>query len=158
MSGATPADKPPEPSTATGKTTKQKMKKVRMTQEEIESLIRYQTVHMPVDALPRMSKEFLALAAQHDQSHLTVPLDQMDDYVADICRDINRREAKFMKQRERILNDYYTKGYAYFDEEGDGGDDDQGVAAAPPPPPPGGRRRSRPGVVKQKGGQIKKLS
>ncbi|KAJ1276564.1 hypothetical protein BS78_05G223700 [Paspalum vaginatum] len=155
MSGTTPADK------TTKAAGKQKTKKVRVTQEQIESLIGYQTVHMPVDALPRVSKEFLDLAALHDQSHPTVPLVQMDDIVADIMRNINRQEAKFMKERERILNDYYTKGYAYVDgEEVTGGEqgDDQGVAAAPPPPPAGGRRRSRPGVVKQKGGQTKKFN
>lgn len=47
-----------------------------------------------------------------------------------------------MKQRERVLNQYYTKGYA--DELTDDEDDEQGAVAAPPP-----------GTLKQ-GRQIKK--
>jgi hypothetical protein len=136
-----------------GKTTTKKTKKVRLTQEQIDSYIRYQTVHMPEDALPRVTEERLALAKLKDHSHLDIPMDQIDDYVAKILRDINRMEAKFMKKRDRILNDYYTKGYA---EEEVTDDEKEEGSGAPAPQPAPGRRRFRPGVTKQ-AGQTKKL-
>jgi hypothetical protein len=36
-----------------------KTKKVRMTQEEIDSYIRYKNVHIPEDIVPKVSKERL---------------------------------------------------------------------------------------------------
>lgn len=78
-------------------------------------------------------------------------MDKIDDYIANILRDTNREEAKFMKERERILNDYYTKGYAE-EEVTDGEEEGSGVVVAPI-----GRRRSRPGVTKQ-AGQFRKLN
>lgn len=63
---------------------KKNKKKVRMTQEQIDRIIRYQTVYIPEDAIPRVSKERLALAEGKDQSHLTVPMDQVDDVIANI--------------------------------------------------------------------------
>ncbi|KAK3120596.1 hypothetical protein QOZ80_9AG0690640 [Eleusine coracana subsp. coracana] len=154
--GKAPADLPEDSSetarpslpgaTATGKTTTKKKNMVRMTQEQIDSYIRYQTVHIPEDLVPRFTKERLAQMNLADQGNLPVPLDQIDDYIAGLFRDINRSEARFMKERDRILNDYYTKGYA----EEELSDDEE---AGPPPP---GRRRFRPGVAKQ-GGRIKKL-
>ncbi|XP_062182169.1 uncharacterized protein LOC133886499 [Phragmites australis] len=154
LSQAAPAGSP-EP-TAAGKTntktkTTTKKKKVRMTQEQIDSYIRYQTDYFPEDLFPKYSEERLALANLADHSHLPVPMDQIHDYINNIFRDINRMEARFMQERDRILNDYYTKGYAeqeITDDEEEGG----GVAPAPP-----GRRRFRPGVAKQ-AGKIKKLN
>ncbi|KAG0530756.1 hypothetical protein BDA96_05G214100 [Sorghum bicolor] len=92
----------------------------RMTQEQIELLTRYETVHMPEEAFRRLSlrsKEVLTPADLADQGELPVPMDQIDDYIANICREINECEARFMRQRDRILNDYYTKGYAHEEEE-----------------------------------------
>jgi hypothetical protein len=46
--------------------TKKKTKKVRLTQEQIDSYIWYQMVHMSEDALPRVTEERLALAKLKD--------------------------------------------------------------------------------------------
>jgi hypothetical protein len=62
-------------------------------------------------------------------------------------------EAKFMKKGDRILNNYYTKGYA--EEEVTDDEKEEGCAVLAPQPAPG-RRRFRPGVTKQ-AGQTKKL-
>ncbi|GJN25712.1 hypothetical protein PR202_gb13575 [Eleusine coracana subsp. coracana] len=108
--GKAPADLPEDSSetarpslpgaTATGKTTTKKKKNmVRMTQAQIDSYIRYQTVHIPEDLVPRVSKERLAQTNLADQGNLPVPMDQMDDYIAGLFRDINRSEARFMKER-----------------------------------------------------------
>ena len=138
----------------------------RMTQEQIELLTRYETVHMPEEAFRRLSlrsKEVLTPADLADQGELPVPMDQIDDYIANICREINECEARFMRQRDRILNDYYTKGYAHEEEE-EGEEASSPALPAPvgnrnphPNPPPSaagsgssGRRRFRPGVTKSK--------
>ncbi|KAL6654546.1 hypothetical protein ACP70R_008011 [Stipagrostis hirtigluma subsp. patula] len=147
VSEAAPAGSP-EP-TAAG--ANKKKKKVRMTQAQIDSFINYKTTYIPEDLVPRVSKERLAQTNPENHGNLPVPMDQIDDYIAGIFRDVNRMEARFMRERDRILNDYYTKGYA----EEEVTDDDEDAAAAAPAPP--GRRRFRPGVVKQ-GGKTKKLN
>ncbi|XP_062181903.1 uncharacterized protein LOC133886182 [Phragmites australis] len=162
LSQTAPAGSPePTATAAAGKTNTnmKKKKKVRMTQEQIDSFIRYQTVYFPEDLVPRVSKERLAQTNLADQGNLPVPMDQIDDYIANIFRDINRMEARFMRERDRILNDYYTKGYAEEEITDDEEEEEEGGvaparAAAPAPP---GRRRFRPGVAKQ-AGKIKKLN
>ncbi|CAN6363566.1 unnamed protein product [Urochloa humidicola] len=150
--GKAPVDPAPATTSTASTSKKTKMKKnVRMTQEQIESYIRYKPVYMPLDALPRVTEERLALAKLSDHSHLTVPMDKVDDYIANLLREINREEDKFMKERERILNDYYAKGYAEVEvTDGEG----EGSAAVAPTT---GRRRFRPGVTKQ-AGQTRKLN
>ncbi|RCV39260.1 hypothetical protein SETIT_8G209000v2 [Setaria italica] len=133
-------------------------KKTTTTKAQIDSLIRYKTFYFPEDAIPKVSKERLTRTNLADKGSLPVPLDKMDDYIANIFRqlrafanvtkrDLNKMETRFMKQRERILNGYYTKGYAV--EE---------VAAATSTPATLGRRRSRHGVTRQAAaGKTKKL-
>jgi hypothetical protein len=127
-----------------------------MTQEQIDGLIRYETVHMPEDYFRRLSlrsKELLTPANLAYQGNLPVPMGQIDDYIANILSEINESEARFMRQRDRILNDYYTKGYAEEQEP------EEASSPAMPLPvpvpvgnrnPPPGRRRFRPGVTKSK--------
>ncbi|KAF8673461.1 hypothetical protein HU200_049029 [Digitaria exilis] len=79
-----------------------------------------------------------------DKGSLPVPMDQIDDYIDNIFKRLNKMEARFMRERERILNDYYTNGYAF--EE---------VTATPAS---AGRRRFRPGVTKQQDGKTKMLN
>ena len=120
-----------------------KKKSTRMSQERIDSLIRYPSMYFPEDAIPKVSKEVLAQANLADKGDLPVPMDKLDDYIAKIFRRINESEPRIMRERDRILNEYYTRGYV---EE---------VSATPPPP---GRRRFRPGVTKQAAGKTKKLN
>ncbi|EAZ19040.1 hypothetical protein OsJ_34570 [Oryza sativa Japonica Group] len=88
-------------------------RKVRMTQEEIDSYINYQTIRMPDEIFPIVSKERLACTDLSDhKGDLPVPMDQIDDYVAKIFREINQIDDQFMKHRDGILNQYYRKGYA----------------------------------------------
>lgn len=112
----------------------------RMTQEQIDSLIRYQTVHMPEEAFRRLSrrtKELLTPEELAYQGDFPVPMGQIDDYLANICREINQTEARFLRERDRILNDYYNKGYAYAEQQ-------------PSSSSSGNRRRFPPGLTKKK--------
>lgn len=116
-----------------------------MTQEQIDRLINYKTMHFPEKPIPRVSKERLAQRKNpEDKGSLPVPMDQIDDYIDNIFKRLNKMEARFMRERERILNDYYTNGYAF--EE---------VTATPAS---AGRRRFRPGVTKQQDGKTKMLN
>uniref|UniRef100_A0A0D9XUN5 Uncharacterized protein n=1 Tax=Leersia perrieri TaxID=77586 RepID=A0A0D9XUN5_9ORYZ len=82
---------------------KKKMKKKLMSQREIDCYINYKTVVLPEDMISRVSKERLAHTNLADQGSLPVPMDQMDDYLAGLIRDINRIEAGTMKRREKNL-------------------------------------------------------
>lgn len=128
----------------------EKKNKKRMTQEQIDRLIRYETHYFPEDAMPKVSEVWLTGTNQADQGNLPVPLDQIDDYIANIFREINKMEARFMRERARILNDYYTKGYAMEEEEE--------VTATPATTAGRGRRRFRAGVTKQQDGKTKMLN
>lgn len=122
-----------------------------MTQEEIDSYIRYKNVHIPEDIVPKVSKERLARTNLEDLGGLPVPMDQVDDYILKIIRRVNKISAGFLKERDEILGEYYAKGYAereVTDEEAE-----QGGGRAPCP----GRRRFRKGIAKQ-AGSVRKLN
>lgn len=164
-------EKPPSPAMAGGKKKKKTTagRKVRMTQEEIDIYINYQTIRMPDEIFPIVSKERLACTDLSDKGDLPVTMDQIDDYVAKIFREINQIEDQFMKHRDGILNQYYRKGYAMRkatddddDEEeeeetspADAQEEDAGDEQARAPNP--GRRRFRPGVS-IKAGKVNKLN
>lgn len=123
----------------------------RMTQEQIDRLMRYETVHMPEEAFRRLgreAKEIMTPAELAYQGKLPVPMGQLDDYIANMCREINESEARFMRQRDRMLNDYRTKGYAEEEEQASSPPVPAPVGHRNPNPP--GRRRFRPGVTKSK--------
>ncbi|EAZ02764.1 hypothetical protein OsI_24884 [Oryza sativa Indica Group] len=146
-------------------------RKVRMTQEEIDIYINYQTIRMPDEIFPIVSKERLACTDLSDKGDLPVTMDQIDDYVAKIFREINQIEDQFMKHRDGILNQYYRKGtrcerpptttmmmnkkkkkkHLLADAQEEDAGDEQ--ARAPNP----GRRRFRPGVS-IKAGKVNKLN
>jgi hypothetical protein len=136
--------------TAGGKTkTKQK---VRMTQEEIDSYIRYKNVRIPEDIVPKVSKERLACTNLEDLGGLQVRMDEEHDYVVKIIRRTNKISADFLKERDEILSEYYAKGYVERDitddEAGQGG---SRVACT-------GRRRFRKGIAKQGAGSVRKIN
>lgn len=74
------------------KTTATKKKKELMSQAEIDSHIRYQTVEFREEDMVKVG-------------------DHMDEYFAKIIRDINRIESRHMRARDNVLKQYYEKGY-----------------------------------------------
>uniref|UniRef100_A0A0E0F7Y2 Uncharacterized protein n=1 Tax=Oryza meridionalis TaxID=40149 RepID=A0A0E0F7Y2_9ORYZ len=73
------------------KTTATKKKEL-MSQAEIDSHIRYQTVEFREEDMVKVG-------------------DHMDEYFAKIIRDINRIESRHMRARDNVLKQYYEKGY-----------------------------------------------
>uniref|UniRef100_A0A0E0BLI9 DUF4220 domain-containing protein n=1 Tax=Oryza glumipatula TaxID=40148 RepID=A0A0E0BLI9_9ORYZ len=74
------------------KTTATKKKKELMSQAEIDSHIRYQTVEFREEDMVKVG-------------------DHMDEYFAKIIRDVNRIESRHMRARDNVLKQYYEKGY-----------------------------------------------
>ncbi|KAM0875836.1 hypothetical protein ACQ4PT_036558 [Festuca glaucescens] len=136
--------------TAGGKT--KAMKKVRMTQEEIGSYIRYKNVLIPVDIVPKVSKERLACTNLEDLGGLPVRMDQEHDYVVKIIQQINKISADFLKERDEILCENYTKGYVEREVTDD--EAEQGGSKVPCT----GRRRFQKGIAKQGAGSVRKLN
>ncbi|KAF7017286.1 unnamed protein product [Triticum aestivum] len=130
---ASSSEKAPSPAAADlperGKITvaggKPKGKTRRMTQEEIDSYIRYKGVRIPVDSVRRASKLRLALTNLDDLGSLPVSPDDLDDYVTNMIREVNAIEDDFQKERDEIAKEYYAKGYV----EREVSDDDEAGAS-----------------------------
>lgn len=87
-----------KPTTMAGSSSEGKKKKTTatkkelMSQAEIDSHIRYQTVEFREEDMVKVG-------------------DHMDEYFAKIIRDINRIESRHMRARDNVLKQYYEKGY-----------------------------------------------
>uniref|UniRef100_A0A0D9XUK5 Beta-Casp domain-containing protein n=1 Tax=Leersia perrieri TaxID=77586 RepID=A0A0D9XUK5_9ORYZ len=115
---------------------KKKTKMVRLTQQQIDLCLAYKEVKISDDdkrpkLTESLSKELLA----------RIPQDRLD--FGQVEKELMK---KFREEREDILKQYYTKGYAEYEVFDDGEDDDIVPARVAPP----GRRRARNGVVVKK--------
>ncbi|BAT17146.1 Os12g0482300 [Oryza sativa Japonica Group] len=143
-------------------TTKKKTKTMRFTQEQINNCIAYKDVEIPFnDNMPSL------LEALGEETLANFPQDLIDKLKA--YEDEREAEkASFIEiqnhirgERDGILNQYYTKGYAEYEVVvDDDGEEDSKVPPRIVAPP--GRRRFRNGVTVKKnqsggGGSVRKI-
>uniref|UniRef100_A0A0E0RHB1 Uncharacterized protein n=1 Tax=Oryza rufipogon TaxID=4529 RepID=A0A0E0RHB1_ORYRU len=130
---------------------KKKTKTMRFTQEQINNCIAYKDVEIPFDdnmpsLLEALDEETLANFPQDLIDKLKAYEDEREAEKASFIEIQNHIRG----ERDGILNQYYTKGYAKYEVVVD--DDGEEDSKVPPRvvAPPAGQRRFRNGVTVQK--------